>query len=587
MAQTLVAWAEKYRPTTVSMLVGNEESVTQFVEWLQLWTAKRKPAKTACLLAGPPGVGKTSLARAAAHDLHFRVLEMNASDVRTEKAIEHAISPARNSVALDSFFGSTRGNLVLIDEVDGVFGREDRGGLGAILSIIDKSPIPVVLTANNVESERFLDLMKVCLTISLVEIRPRLLVALMNHILVQEKKTVSGKVVKEIARGSHGDIRSCINDLQGAVAGQRGDVGFRRTRDLSLKETLKGLLGSGDMVRSRRVLDNTEIPLYRDELLLIVHDLLPYAYTVPVKLARAYEALSRVDCGHGRVGASRSRGMMPPPFSLPRRDSAPNWSIFPFVLNDLATVGLEKPDSDIEHVLQVAPRISLKTPERYQYRLWQMDRICGRIGRALHTSKRTARSDILPFLVTLFRLSEVKGREIAAGLNLEEQDIEFLFSESKAEQVLKGTGELLDPSGFKLPYMGKDKFIQLMRVGLSYDRKSGKFVARRLDSLDSLEERVSQIISKPVKFKRTEQLLTETTDEGIIKECFVDSNSISCLKCAFVEDCPTHLIIGLKYCLCDETLAEQDAYMKYVAKKGVTLEPAAVPKKRVTRRKRN
>lgn len=587
MAQA-VAWAEKYRPTTASMLLGNEEAVEQFVEWLRQWTSKRKPAKTACLLVGPPGVGKTSLARATAGDFSFRILEMNASDVRTEKAIQAVLGPARESMTLDKFYGDVRGNLILIDEVDGVFGREDRGGLGAILSIIEKSPVPVVLTANNVESDRFEDLMNACMVVALAEVRPRLLVSLMNHILSEEGKVVEPKIIREIARTSHGDIRSAINDLQGAVAGQVIEARSRRTREISEKETLKRLFGSGDLGRARRALDESEVPLYRDELLLYVHDILPYAYTSPENLAGAYDTLSRVDIGYGRIGAGRSRGMMPPPFNLPRRDRPPDWSLLPFALNELATIGVRKAENDVEHVIQIAPRVSQKVPERYQYRLWQMDRVCGRIARALHISKRTALSDILPFLVEVFRIDEERGREISLTLGLEEQEIAFIASESKTVKIPKGSGEVLDPAGFKLPYMGKDKFIQLMRAGLSYDRKAGRFVVKRQDDLDSVEERVSQIISKPVKFKRTEEIAIQVEKDQIAKDCFVDSNTIACAKCEFVEDCPTYTIATLKFCFCNETLADADSYEKYVAKRGVlsgTVSPPA-PRKRSPRRKK-
>lgn len=248
MDQT-VSWTEKYRPQTVSTLLGNEEAVAQFTAWLGEWKGKRRPAKTACLLVGPPGVGKTSLAKAASNDQHFRTLEMNASDVRTEKAIEKMLGPARVSMALDNFAADARGNLILIDEVDGVFGREDRGGLGAILSIIEKSPLPVVLTANNTENERFLDLMKACLVIQLAEIRPRLLVSLINHILAQESKVMPPKLVREVVRSSHGDIRSAINDIQTMVVGGPGGLGSRRTRELSEKDTLNGLFNASDVGR--------------------------------------------------------------------------------------------------------------------------------------------------------------------------------------------------------------------------------------------------------------------------------------------------------------------------------------------------
>ena len=574
-----VAWTEKYRPTSAAEILGNEEAVARFNDWLKQWTPKRRPAKTACLMVGPPGIGKTSLARAAANDLRFRVVEMNASDVRTEKAIEAVLGPAQTSTTLDSFSGETRGNLILIDEVDGVFGREDRGGLGAILGIIEKSPVPIVLTANNTDNERFVDLLKACLVIELVEIRPRLLVVLLNRILSEEGKSVPQRMLKDIVANSHGDIRSAINDAQ-TVTGKTGlTLASTRTRELDEKETLKGLFSSARVGDARRILGESEIPLYRDEMLLVLHDLLPYAYTTPTKLASAYETLSRVDIGYGRIGASRSRGMLPPPFNMPRRNTVPDWSLLPFVINELASVGVEKVDNDIEHALEIAPRISRKVADRYQYRLWQLDRLCARIGRACRVSKRKALSQVLPSLLAIFQANVEKGRQIALSLGLEEQDIDFLVTEVKAGQEPKGSEEVLDPSGFKLLYMGKDKFIQLMRAGLSYDRKSGKFVVRRLDNLESVEERVGQIISKPVRFKRPEQMIASVRHEGEnVKECYVDAKSVSCEKCEFVEDCPTHTLATLKFCICDDSLSDPTTYKKYVEKNL----PAPTPRKRST-----
>ena len=585
-----VAWTEKYRPQSTSGLLGNEESIEAFKAWMKQWTLKKKPTK-ACLLVGPPGVGKTTLARAAGNDFHFRIIEMNASDIRTEKAIKNLLAPARTSVTLDSFTADSRGNMVLMDEVDGVFGREDRGGLGGILSVIKQSPVPIVLTANNVDDEKFDDLKKACVVVPLVEIRPRLLLLLINHILAEEERSVPEKAMRRIASESKGDIRCAVNDIQTIASSGAFNLRPERTRELDEKDTLRGLFASKGVSEARRTLNETELPLYRDELLLLIHDLLPYLYTTPIKLARAYDSLSRADIGYGRVGASRSRGMMPPPFNQPRRDAVPEWSLLPVALNELASVGTEPVDNDIGHAMDVAPQLSRKIVDRYQYRLWALDHLCGRIARACHMSKRKALLEVVPFLVAIFRSDEEGSREIALSLEAEERDIDFLASESKTQNLVKGGPEgVLDPTGFKLPYMGKDKFIQLMRAGISYDRSGGKFAVRRLDNLDSVEERLSDIMARPIKFQRPEQVAAEVEGK-IIKECYVDERKIICEECDFVENCPTHVIPYLKFCICDQTLADPRGYEKYVAKNGMVVgpvkavKPAKVAKKtKVTKR---
>jgi hypothetical protein len=372
--------------------------------------------------------------------------------------------------------------------------------------------------------------------------------------------------VKEIASTCYGDIRAAINDLQAIATTGIKPINSQRTRELDEAETVKGLFTSNEMGSARRVLNESELPLYRDELLLLIHDILPYVYTSRQKLAKAYDTLSRADIDYARVGASRSRGMMPPPFNLPRRDSPPHWSLLPVALNELASVGLQKVDNDVAQSLEVIPRISRKTVERYQYRLWALDHLNSRIAKSCHTSKRKALQEITPHLIAIFQSDPKQGREIAVGLDLEERDIDFLVSESKTKAVSIGPEELLDPTGFKLPFMGKDKFIALMRAGVAYDRSSGKFTVRRLTNLGSVEERIGDIISKPIKFIRPEVEAEQVDESNIVKECYVDGRQVLCAKCEFVDDCPTHIITSLKFCLCDETLTDSKAYEKYVEK---------------------
>ena len=118
-------------------VVGNEEAKVAFVEWLK---SKRR-SKKAVLLYGPPGVGKTALVNAAAKEFGFTIIEMNASDTRSEKAINEVAKPATSYIALDNFSVANKGkgNLLFLDEVDGIAGNEDRGGVGAIVKSL-KNP---------------------------------------------------------------------------------------------------------------------------------------------------------------------------------------------------------------------------------------------------------------------------------------------------------------------------------------------------------------------------------------------------------------------------------------------------------------
>lgn len=553
---------------------------------------KCKPKK-ACLLVGPPGVGKTSLARAAANDYGFQVVELNASDVRTEKAIDQALIPARTSVTLESFSSNGRGNLILMDEVDGIFGREDRGGLPAILSILKDAPVPIVLTANNVNDDRFDDLRKACTLIELHELPPRILTLLINHITCQERVKIPAETVDAIVRRSSGDIRSAVNDAQTATVGSfEGGVG--RTKSLKELDTLSELFGSS-YEKARRALNNTEIPLYKDELLLLLHDMIPYIYTSSMKLANAYDSLSRADVTYARIGVHRSRSLAPPPFNMPRHDSVPQWTLLPVALNEIASIGVDETDETVDHAIEVAPRISQKTIERYQYRLWSIDHASGRLAKTCHTSKRTARREILPFLIILFHNNEEKGREVAFAMELEERDIEFLISESKTTNAPSGPEMLLDPAGFKLPFMGKDKFIQLMRAGVKYDSAARRFSVRRMDNLDAVEQSLTEIVTNPVKFIR--QNLTpppQVASGKATKVCYVDGTEIVCDECEYVDDCPTRLLAGLKFCICSNTLSDPQGYEKYTSKneapkkepRSPAEKPASKARKRVSSRKK-
>ena len=80
-------WTEKYRPQTLDCVVGNPTAVNSLRAWARSWE-KGIPEVRVAVLRGPPGVGKTTSVEALAREMGWSIIEMNASDQRTGKAIE-------------------------------------------------------------------------------------------------------------------------------------------------------------------------------------------------------------------------------------------------------------------------------------------------------------------------------------------------------------------------------------------------------------------------------------------------------------------------------------------------------------------
>lgn len=395
-------WTEKYRPRRIDEVVGNPNAKKAFVAWLNKWLAGR-PEKRAALLYGPPGCGKTSLVHAAAHQLGLELIEANASDVRTSEALGRRVLRA---VTEGSLFGA-RGKIILLDEVDGINPREDRGGLETIIGIIKVSRYPVALTANDPWDPRLRELRSMCELIEFRKLGIRDVVKALREICRQEGVECDHAVLRAIAVNCEGDLRAAINDLQ-SIAMDRRRVSLEdlevlgyRARQMNMFEVVRQVLAAKRPEAAKAVLSTPS--LNYEMLMQWLNENIPYQYSPSlIAIADAYDALSKADIVLARM----------------RRRQA--WTLLPYAL-DLMTAGVasarEKPPFKfVKYSFPYKLRALYATRGERDERM----RIAKVVARACHTSARKALTEVLPFLKLIYEENPQAGRRLLRSLRISE-----------------------------------------------------------------------------------------------------------------------------------------------------------------------
>jgi replication factor C large subunit len=402
-------WVEKYRPKKIADVVGNEEAKIAFVAWFK---SKRRPKK-AVLLYGPPGVGKTTLVNAAANEFGFKVIEMNASDTRSEKAINAIAGPATSFVALDTFSSDVKGSVLFLDEVDGIAGNEDRGGVNAIIKIVENARISVIMAANDPDLDKLRPLKKVCALVRFQHVRIPLIIATLQRICQKEGVKAEFEALEQIAQNSRGDVRSAINDLQSLAEKTKkltlqDTMGLTyRNRDIGMDETLTTYFSAKTLLDASTLLSRSSVDY--DDLLMAVGDNLPLRFEDPVALAAAYEYISQADIYRGRIGVE-------------------NWNLLRYFYNSLSQAAVVQPET-YKPFKFVSPPIRIITLFWTKSKRTTLEKICAKIGKKCHVSRKTAKEDFIPHLK--FLLSKQKAEALIKWLELTLEEVDFLTKMNK------------------------------------------------------------------------------------------------------------------------------------------------------------
>ncbi|MGZ7107652.1 MAG: replication factor C large subunit [Methanobacterium sp.] len=296
-------WTEKYRPKNYDQVLGNLKAKKEILTWVEEW--KTENSQKCLLLIGPPGTGKTTFASLIAKEFSDSI-ELNASDKRSYDAIMRTVGEASASRTL---LGS-RLKLIILDEVDGLHGNEDRGGSRAINKIIKDLTQPAIMMANDAYSDRIKSFKTKCKVIILRKIHTNSIVSLLKKICVKEGVEFDEDVLRELAKRSKGDLRTAINDLEIMARGEekitKKDLEIVSAKDerASTFDAVRTILKSRNPARIKGSMRQVEAD--PSLLLELVMENIPREYEKKEEIEKAYEMVSEADIYLGRAFSTRA-----------------------------------------------------------------------------------------------------------------------------------------------------------------------------------------------------------------------------------------------------------------------------------------
>ncbi|XP_039704674.1 replication factor C subunit 1 isoform X3 [Pteropus medius] len=232
-------WVDKYKPTSLKTIIGqqgDQSCANKLLRWLQNWHKRpsedKKHAKfgkfagkddgssfKAALLSGPPGVGKTTTASLVCQELGYSYVELNASDTRSKNSLKEIVAESLNNTSIRGFYSSGAAHSVstkhalIMDEVDGMAGTEDRGGIQELIGLIKHTKIPIICMCNDRNHPKIRSLVHYCFDLRFQRPRVEQIKGAMMSIAFKEGLKIPPPAMNEIILGANQDIRQVLHNL--------------------------------------------------------------------------------------------------------------------------------------------------------------------------------------------------------------------------------------------------------------------------------------------------------------------------------------------------------------------------------------
>ena len=409
-------WSDVYRPTEIQNMVGNEEARIIVAKWLLKWVDGSKPL----FLIGPPGVGKTTIIKALANQYNYDLIEMNASDTRNKAVLTDTVLPILRNRSLVA-----EKTLLFLDEIDGISGRQDAGGIESLLTLIKEPTVPIVMAAN-AKDTKLKALAKLCKVVEFGKVHPSLLLLYLDQILELKGIDMQFRDKINLIKSAKGDIRSLLNIVQAKISGY--DATRNSSSVIDISQVIPDFSTSPTLEGAKQILMRIDggysDPRFGQSAEERRKDIL-YAFFSSIitsdiesgKMADALSVLSKCDIIIGRVSKNR------------------HWTLLKYV-HDILSYGL----------------FSALTGQKVKYNQYSLPwpisapiiarrlglrEILVNLAHRTHTSVSVLGATYLPYLLSILLSQKVDLRQFVEGLGLDPKAAESLLKEITSLKVSK------------------------------------------------------------------------------------------------------------------------------------------------------
>ncbi|XP_072108959.1 replication factor C subunit 1 isoform X2 [Mobula birostris] len=286
-------WVDKYKPAMLKNLIGQQgeqSCANKLVRWLKQWhvnnAGNSKPAVKfnkfggkddgsnlkAALLSGPPGVGKTTTATLVCKELGYNYVELNASDTRSKNTLKEVIAESLNNTSIKGFCSGTSSlspkHLLIMDEVDGMAGNEDRGGIQELISLIKQTKVPIICMCNDRNHPKIRSLANYCFDLRFQRPRVEQIKGAMMTVAFKEGLKIPPPAMNEIILAASQDIRQILHNLsmwcvenKTLTYDQAKDNGKKTKKDIKLGpfDVVRKVFSAGEETASMSLIDKSDL----------------------------------------------------------------------------------------------------------------------------------------------------------------------------------------------------------------------------------------------------------------------------------------------------------------------------------------